>query len=96
MEDDMLGFCSGFLEVLVHFSIFLMWLLAGSIFININSKNTLKVQKLFRKYSLCFQIIIYLTFLTPSLTCRLIQKFVKNITYFIMAYFINTSSSRMN
>ena len=92
----MLGFCSGFLEALVHFSLFLMWLLAGSIFININSKNTLKVQKLFRKYSLSFQIIIYLTFLTPSLTCRLIQKFVKNITYFIVAYFINTSSSRMN
>jgi hypothetical protein len=34
-------------------------------------------------------------FLTPSLTTRLIQKFVQNITSFVVAWFINKSSSRM-
>ena len=41
------------------------------------------------------QIIRRLTFLTPSLTTRLIQNFVQNITSFVMAWFINKSSSRM-
>jgi hypothetical protein len=38
------------------------------------------------------QIVRRLTFLTPSLTTRLIQKFVQNITSFVMAWFINQSS----
>jgi len=42
-----------------------------------------------------FQIIGGLTFLTPSLTTRLIQKFVENITYFVVGCFINTRFSRM-
>jgi hypothetical protein len=41
------------------------------------------------------QIIRRLTFLTLSLTTRLIQKFMQNITSFVMAWFINKSSSRM-
>jgi hypothetical protein len=42
------------------------------------------------------QIIRRLTFLIPSLTTRLIQKFfLQNITSFIVACFINKSSSRM-
>jgi hypothetical protein len=41
------------------------------------------------------QIIRHLTFFTPSLTTRLIQKFVQNITSFVVAWFINKSSSRM-
>jgi hypothetical protein len=36
-----------------------------------------------------------LTFLTPSLTTRLIQNFVQNITSFVVACFINKSSSGM-
>jgi len=40
------------------------------------------------------QIIRRLTFLIPSLTTRLIQKFMQNITSFIVACFINESSSR--
>ena len=43
-----------------------------------------------------FQIIIgRLTFSTPKLTTRLIQKFVQNITSFVVACFINISISRM-
>jgi hypothetical protein len=41
------------------------------------------------------QIIRRLTFLTSSLTTRLIQKFVQNINSFIVAWYINKSSSRM-
>jgi hypothetical protein len=36
-----------------------------------------------------------LTFLTPSLITRLIQKFMQNIISFIVACFINKSSSGM-
>ena len=43
-----------------------------------------------------FLIIGRLTFFTPSLTIRLIQKFVQNINSFVVAYFINTSSSIMS
>ena len=42
-----------------------------------------------------FQIIIRLTFFTPSLTTSLIKKFEQNVTYFVVACFINKSSSRM-
>jgi hypothetical protein len=42
-----------------------------------------------------FQIIVHLTFMTPSLTTHLIQKYVRNITYFVVACFINKSSSRI-
>jgi len=41
------------------------------------------------------QTIRCLTFWTPSLTTHLIQKFVQNITSFVVAWFINKSSSRM-
>jgi len=41
------------------------------------------------------QIIRHLTFLTLSLTTRLIQKFVQNIISFVVACFINKSYSRM-
>jgi len=43
-----------------------------------------------------FLIIGRLTFFTPSLTIHLIQKFVQNVNYFVVAYFINTSSSIMS
>ena len=39
-----------------------------------------------------FKIIIRLAFLTSSLTTPLIQNFEKNITSFVMTYFINISS----
>ena len=42
-----------------------------------------------------FQIIGRLTFLTSNLTTRLIQKFMQNITSFVVDRFINTSSSRV-
>jgi len=41
------------------------------------------------------QIIRRLTFLTQSLTIRFIQKFVQNITFFAVAWFINKISTRM-
>jgi len=42
-----------------------------------------------------FQIIVHLTFLSPSLFARLIQKIILDITSFVVACFINKSSSRM-
>jgi hypothetical protein len=39
--------------------------------------------------------IVRLTFFTQSLTTRLIQKFMLNITSFVVACFINKNSSRM-
>ena len=36
-----------------------------------------------------------LNFFTLNLTARLIQKFMQNITYFVVTCFINTSSSRI-
>jgi len=42
-----------------------------------------------------FQIVGRLTFLNPILTTRFIQKFVQNITFFVVACFINERSSRM-
>jgi hypothetical protein len=41
------------------------------------------------------QIVSRLTFLISSLTTRLIQSFVQNITFFVVYWFINKSSSRM-
>jgi len=41
------------------------------------------------------QIIKHLTFSTLSLTTRLIQKNLQNITSFVVAWFINNSYSRM-
>jgi len=43
-----------------------------------------------------FLIIGRLTFFTSNLTIRLIQKLVQNINFFVVAYFINTSSSIMS
>jgi len=42
-----------------------------------------------------FQIIVCLICFTLSLTTRLIKKIVQNITSFVMAFFVNKSSSRM-
>ena len=42
-----------------------------------------------------FQIIGRLIFLTPSLTTRLILKFLQNVTSFVVSSFINTRSSKM-
>jgi len=41
------------------------------------------------------QIVSRLTFLISSLTTRLIQSFVQNITFFVVYWFINRSSSKM-
>ena len=43
-----------------------------------------------------FQIVGRLTFLTLSLTTRIILKFVQNITSFVVVCFINTSSFKNN
>jgi len=43
-----------------------------------------------------FQIIICLTFFTLSLTTRLIQKFIQNITSFAVACFINKKFFKNN
>jgi len=42
-----------------------------------------------------FQIVVGLTFSTLSLTTRLIQKFMQNVTSFVVACFINKRSFRM-
>ena len=42
-----------------------------------------------------FQIVSRLTFLISSLTTRLIQSFIQNITFFVVYWFINKSSSRV-
>ena len=57
----------------------------------------LSITKLARNCGLLssFQIIARLIFFTQSLATRFIKKFVQNIIFFIVTYFLNTSSSEM-